>query len=139
MGNDKHEFDDALPKIYEKVLGKSFIDLTWLHNENFGSEEWEILKRVCTEMYPDEELAFEMMYTLIDVENKASDVNQRKNILDDINKTLAKTFYKDEADATEYYSNMMLRKKKMVVNIMKSSWTINHLNQNLKITRMNNL
>ena len=34
-----------------------------------------------------------------------------KNILDDINKTLAKTFYKDEADATEYYSNMMLRKK----------------------------
>ena len=62
-------------------------------------------------MYPEEKLAFEMMYTLIDVENKASDVNQRKNILDDINKTLAKTFYKDETDATEYYSNMMVRKK----------------------------
>lgn len=27
------------------------------------------------------------------------------------NKTLAKTFYKDETDATEYYSNMMVRKK----------------------------
>lgn len=109
--NDKHEFDDALPRIYEKVLGKAFIDPTWLHNENFESEEWDILKKVCSEMYPEEELAFEMMYTLIDVENKASGVNQRKNILDDINKTLAKTFYKDETDATEYYSNMMVRKK----------------------------
>lgn len=78
------------------------------------------------------------MYTLIDVENKASDVNQRKNILDDINKTLAKTFYKDETDATEYYSNMMVRKKKMAVNITRSFWIINRLKQNLKITRMNN-
>lgn len=109
--NDKHEFDDTLPKIYEKILGKSFIDPTWIHNESFGSEEWKILKRVCSEMYPDEELAFEMMYTLIDVENKASDVNQRKNILDDINKTVTRTFYKNEVDATEYYSNMMVRKK----------------------------
>ncbi len=109
--NDKHEFDDALPRIYERVLGKAFVDPTWLHNENFQAEEWDILKKVCSEMYPDEELAFEMMYTLIDVENKASDVNQRKNILDDINKILAKTFYKDETDATEYYSNMMVRKK----------------------------
>ena len=109
--NDKHEFDDVLPRIYERVLGKAFVDPTWLHNENFQAEEWDILKKVCSEMYPDEELAFEMMYTLIDVENKASDVNQRKNILDDINKTLAKTFYKDETDATEYYSNMMVRKK----------------------------
>lgn len=109
--NDKHEFDDALPKIYERVLGKAFIDPTWIHNENFESEEWEILKKVCSEMYPDEELAFEMMYTLIDVENKASDANQRKNILDDINITFSKTFYKDEADATEYYTNIMVRKK----------------------------
>ena len=109
--NDKHEFDDALPKIYERVLGKAFIDPTWIHNENFESEEWEILKKVCSEMYPDEELAFEMMYTLIDVENKSSDANHIKNIFDDINITFSKTFYKDEADATEYYTNIMVRKK----------------------------
>lgn len=109
--NDKHEFDDSLPKIYERVLGKPFVDPTWLHNENFESDEWEILKKVCSEMYPDEELAFEMMYTLIDVENKASDVNKRKTILEDINKTICITFYKDEEDATQYYSDMMVRKK----------------------------
>ncbi len=107
----KGYWEKPLPKIYERVLGKTFVDPTWLHNENFESDEWDILKKVCAEMYPEEELAFEMMYTLIDVENKASDVNQRKNILDDINKTIAKTFYKDETDATEYYSNIMVRKK----------------------------
>lgn len=109
--NDKHEFDDALPKIYEKVIGVPFVDPEWIHNENFESEEWEILKQVCDEMYPDEELVFEMMYTLIDIENKASDVNQRKRILDDINGTFEKTFFKNEEDATQYYSDMMVRKK----------------------------
>lgn len=109
--NNKHEFDDALSRIYERVLGKAFVDPTWLHSGNFGLEEWDILKKVCSEMYPDEELAFEMLYTLIDVENKASDMNQRKNILNEINNTLAKTFYKNETDATEYYSHIMVRKK----------------------------
>lgn len=109
--NDKHEFDDALPRIYERVMGKQFEDPKWIHNENFEYEEWEILQRVCQEMYPDEKLAFEMMYTLIDLENKASGVNQRKGILDDINNTISKTFYKDEDDATQFYSDMMSRRK----------------------------
>lgn len=109
--NDKHEFDDSLPKIYEKVTGNKFEDPEWIHNDNFGQEEWEILKKVCEEMYPDEELAFEMMYTLLDIENKASDVNQRKGILDDIDGTLRKTFYKNEEDATNFYSYIMSRKK----------------------------
>lgn len=109
--NDKHEFDDALPRIYERVMGKQFEDPEWIHNENFEYEEWKILQKVCQEMYPDEKLVFEMMYTLIDLENKASGVNQRKGILDDINNTISKTFYKDEEDATQFYSDMMSRKK----------------------------
>ena len=109
--NDKHEFDDSLPRIYERVVGRKFIDPDWIHNENFESEEWKILRKVCREMYPEEELAFEMMYTLIDIENKASGMNQRKGILDDINSTIGKTCYKNEADATQFYSDMMVRKK----------------------------
>lgn len=109
--NDKHEFDDALPRIYERVMIKQFEDSEWIHNENFEYEEWKILQRVCQEMYPDENLAFEMMYTLIDLENKASGVNQRKGILDNINNTISKTFYKDEEDATQFYSDIMRRKK----------------------------
>ena len=109
--NEKHEFDDSLPRIYERIIGKPFDDPEWIHNENFASEEWEILKRVCEEMYPEEELIFEMMHTLIDLENKANNVNQRKEILEDINSTIYRTFYKNEDDATRFYSDMMMRKK----------------------------
>lgn len=109
--NDKHEFDDSLPKIYEKVVGKQFEDPEWIHYENFEAEEWNILKEVCEEMFPDEELAFEMMYSLVDVENKSSGVNQRKGILDSVNSIIGKTCYKNEEDATQYYTDMMRRKK----------------------------
>lgn len=109
--NDKHEFDDALPRIYEHVMGKLFEDPEWINNENFEYEEWKILQRVCQESYPDEQLVFEMMYTLIDLENKASGVNKRKGILDDINNTISKNFYRDEDDATQFYSGMVMRKK----------------------------
>ena len=109
--NDKHEFDDSLPKIYEKVVGKEFEDPEWIHYENFEAEEWNILKEVCEEMFPDEELAFEMMYSLVDVENKSSGVNQRKGILDSVNSIIGKTCYKNEEDATQYYTDMMRRKK----------------------------
>lgn len=109
--NEKHEFDDSLPDIYERIIGKPFDDPEWIHNENFGMEEWKILKQVCEEMYPDEELVFEMMHTLIDLENRASNVNQRKEILEDINATVYRTFYKNEDDATKFYSDMMIRKK----------------------------
>ena len=109
--NEKHEFDDSLPKIYERVFGRSFEDIEWIHNDNFESDEWDILKRVCSEMYPDEELAFEMMHTLIDVENKASGVNQRRGILENINSVIGKTYYKNEEDATQFYTDMMTRKK----------------------------
>ena len=109
--NDKHEFDDSLPKIYEKVVGKEFEDPEWIHYENFEAEEWNILKEVCEEMFPDEELVFEMMYSLVDVENKSSGVNQRKGILDSVNSIIGKSCYKNEEDATQYYTDMMHRKK----------------------------
>ena len=109
--NEKHEFDDSLPVIYEEVTSKVFDDPDWIHNDNFSREEWKILEKICNQMYPEEELIFEMMYTLIDYENKAIGVSQRKDILDNIRNTVCRTFYKNEEDATQFYSDMMTRKK----------------------------
>ena len=109
--NEKHEFDDSLPQIYEKVFGKSFDDPQWIHYENFGKAEWDLLKKVCEEAYPDEKLLFEAAYSLVDIENKASGLNQRKGILEEVNNVISKTYYKNEEDATSFYTNIMLRKK----------------------------
>lgn len=108
---DKHEFDDALPRIYEEVTGKKFDDPEWVGSEAFRLEEWNILNEVVKELYPDEELAFEMAYSLIDVENQSSSLNKRKGITDSLEACIQKTFYKDEADATAYYIDRVTRKK----------------------------
>lgn len=108
---DKHEFDDAVPRIYEKVTGKTFEDPDWICVESFGKEEWDILENVCKELYGDQELAFEMMYSLIDVESNASRMNQRKGIINDLEKVIEKTFYQNEEDATQYYMDKTYRKK----------------------------
>ncbi len=108
---EKHEFADTLPGIYEEVIGKEFDDPEWIAPEAFKSEEWNILKDVVKELYPDEELAFEMAYSLIDIENHSSSLNQRKGVVDSLESCIQKTFYKNEEDATEFYLNQVRRKK----------------------------
>lgn len=108
---EKHEFDDAVPRIYNEVFGKEFVDPNWIHAEGFGKEEWDILQSVCQEMYGDQELVFEMMYSLIDVESNAVGMNQRKGIIDELEKVISKTFYQNEDDAAQYYMDKMERKK----------------------------
>ena len=106
-----HEFDDALPRIYRKVFGMDFEDPEWIPNGNFGKEEWDILKQVCQDVCPDEELSFEMMHSIIDTENAASGMHQRSTVLDDLQHVIGTTFYRNEKDALEYYTNTMTRKK----------------------------
>ena len=91
--NEKHEFDDSLPGIYEEKFGKPFHDPEWFGSGTFGYDEWETLKQVCAELNPEEELNFEMMYSLIDVENRANSLNQRKGILDSLEDCITHTFY----------------------------------------------
>lgn len=111
--NEKHEFDDSLPTIYEKKIGKSFYDPEWFGSGTFGRDEWEILRQVCEEIHPEEELNFEMMYSLIDVENRANSLNQRKGILDALEDCITHSFYKDEEDALNYYIERLERKRNL--------------------------
>lgn len=108
---EKHEFTDTLPSIYEEVMGKPFSDPEWIAPEAFKGEEWDILKEVVNELYPDEELAFEMAYSLIDIENHSNSLNKRKGVLDALESCIHRTFYKNEKDATAYYLDMVTRKK----------------------------
>ncbi len=108
---DKHEFDDSLPQIYERVFGIPFDDPNWIVNEAFGKEEWDILNDVVSRLFPDEELSFEMAYSLIDIEKRSNNMNKRKGVLDELEECIQNTFYKNEGDATKYYIEMTQRKK----------------------------
>ena len=135
---EKHEFDDSLPRIYEEVMGKTFEDPEWIGSEAFGSTEWRLLGKTCdlvmkndlfaksqaatteakngnTDKLEDlrDNTVLEMMASLIDVENRAMGLGDRKDILDDLEKCIKKNFYAGEADATKYYRDQLQRKKDM--------------------------
>ncbi|MBD5530082.1 MAG: DNA phosphorothioation system sulfurtransferase DndC [Lachnospiraceae bacterium] len=110
---EKHEFDDSLPDIYETVMKKPFDDSEWIGAETYGHVEWDILREICRELFHDEELSFELLYSLIDIENQANSISQRKGILDSLENCIKHNFYMNEEDATSYYTKQLERKKSM--------------------------
>ena len=106
---DKHEWDDSLPRIYKEATGNEFEDPNWVEASPFGVEEWELLQQICEEQYPEEELAFELVYTLLDIEAKSEGLNQRSGIFAKLESAVKKNFYANEDDAKNYYFN---RKKR---------------------------
>lgn len=99
--DEKREFDDSLPRIYEEVTGKPFIDPAIKTNKYYGKAEWELLHEVCRELYPDEQLLPEMQARLLDVEAKSSTMIRRRNIKKSIEDEIKYCYYKDEEDAVE--------------------------------------
>jgi DNA sulfur modification protein DndC len=64
---DKHEFDDSLPRIYQEATGEVFHDLRVGADEKLlGSDEWDILEEICL---PDA-MHLELMAKLLDTERQ---------------------------------------------------------------------
>lgn len=107
---DKHEFEDAVPEIYERMTGREYgEDPGWTNPTGLGTQEWRLLMETCAEVAPDEELAFEMAYSLLDLEARSLGLSQRKGLLDGLEKTVRRCSYKDEEDALGYYRAMLER------------------------------
>lgn len=99
--NDKHEFDDMLPVIYEDVTGQEFPDEIIKQNVYYGREEWNMLEDICKDLYPEETLLLEMQCSLLDIEAKSSMMLKRHNIIQTLEREIHKSAYRDEKDALE--------------------------------------
>ena len=100
---EKHEFDDSLPRIYEEATGEKYLDSTWIQPSSLSGEDWAILREACDEVAPDEELAFELAYSLLDIESRSLSINLRKDVVKKLEAAIKKTYFKDEEDATAFY------------------------------------
>ena len=81
---EKHEFDDSLPKIYEEVTGEVFQDMRKEANENkiLGEDEWEVLQEVCD----DDVMHLELMTKLLDTERQFYTKSRRVGIYESLTK-----------------------------------------------------
>lgn len=80
---EKHEFDDSLPRIYKEVTGEDFKD-SRLGGERklLGTDEWEILTEICD----DDSMHLELMAKLLDTERQFYSKYRRHGIYEQLEK-----------------------------------------------------
>lgn len=97
--DEKHEFDDAVPRIYKEETGEDFEDKAIKGNKYYGEAEWKLLADICKEKYPGYELLLELQSTLLDMEAKSSAINVKRNVLKNLEFEIKQAYYENEEDA----------------------------------------
>jgi DNA sulfur modification protein DndC len=98
---EKHEFDDSLPRIYMEVTGEHFIDpRPGAGNSLLGSDEWAVLEEICEE----DVMHLELMAKLLDTERQYRKMSRRVGIYD----ALAKCFKTSSRSQKEAIDNARL-------------------------------
>ncbi|MFB8795103.1 MAG: DNA phosphorothioation system sulfurtransferase DndC [Microcoleus sp.] len=79
---ERHEFDDSLPRIYEAVTGQPFADSRpAAERKLLGSDEWTVLEEMC-----DDKMHLELMAKLLDTERQYYTKPRRTGIYADLDK-----------------------------------------------------
>jgi len=80
---EKHEFDDSLPRIYEEVTGEPFEDSRPFDERKLlGSDEWDVLQQICD----SDSMHLELMAKLLNTERQYYTKPRRTGIFIDIEK-----------------------------------------------------
>jgi DNA sulfur modification protein DndC len=98
---EKHEFDDSLPQIYQQITQQKFDDpRLGADNSLLGSQEWEILEEICQ----NEPMHLELMTRLLDVERQFFTKVRRVGIYQALEKCFeTSSRSKEEAIANAHY------------------------------------
>ena len=79
--DEKHEFDDSLPKIYAQVTGEVFQDTRIQEKKLLGNDEWSILQEICSE----DAMHLELMAKLLDTERQHA-TKSRRGVFENLEK-----------------------------------------------------
>ena len=81
---ERHEFDDSLPRIYEEVTGEVFRDVVRPGSDRslLGNDEWNVLEEICGE----DAMHLELMAKLLDTERQFHTKSRRVGIYETLEK-----------------------------------------------------
>ena len=91
---EKHEFQDSLPRIFEEVTGGAFPKPD-TDDAVLGGEDWDILKAICGE---DEDF-FTLQTELLDIERQFRGMSRRPGIYEALEDRLRARQYASEEEA----------------------------------------
>ena len=100
---ERHEFDDSLPRIYEEVTGEPFRDLRpGAGSSLLGTDEWNVLEEICG----DDSMHLELMAKLLDTERQYHTKSRRVGIYE----TLEKCFETSSRSKEKAIENAYLKR-----------------------------
>lgn len=102
---EKHEFDDSLPKIYQEVTGEPFEDTRPFDERKLlGNDEWEVLQTICE----NDTMHLELMSKLLNTERQYYTKPRRTGIFLDIDKCFdTSSRVKEEAIDNAHYQRQV--------------------------------
>lgn len=108
--DEKHEFDDALPRIYQEVVGEPFQDpRDSSTNPLLGADEWNLLQQICTDINADP-MHFELITRLLGTEQDYQLHSRRVGIFDALEKCFASSSRNKEEAIREAKAERQLKK-----------------------------
>jgi len=93
---EKHEFDDSLPEIYERLTGETFPKPV-ADDQLLGIDDWQILKELCE----GDDVLFQLQADLLDVERQYRGMSRRAGVYDALMKRFKAGQFKNEEEALE--------------------------------------
>lgn len=93
---EKKEIEDTLPGIYQAATGREFPGAN-LHL-NLSAEIFSSLAEVCG----DDLLHYELIRDLIATERRFATMSRRKGLLEELEKAIKRSYYRDRADAIDF-------------------------------------
>ncbi|WP_079254101.1 DNA phosphorothioation system sulfurtransferase DndC [Endozoicomonas arenosclerae] len=106
---EKHEIEDALPGLYQEVMGEPYPGIQLTEGLSFGAEEMLLLKRAC-ELYvkknPDSEIDPILLYKqtreLLHIELQNKTMIRRAKLYDTLERAIEKYSFVNETEALTY-------------------------------------
>ncbi|MCC9309122.1 DNA phosphorothioation system sulfurtransferase DndC [Kitasatospora sp. RB6PN24] len=95
---DKHEVEDILPGLYEKITGEKFPGRPVDAHLALEADNMAILKQVCD----GDELHYSTLRELLAVERNYRKMGRRAGLYDNLAKAIKKGYYKDAQDALDF-------------------------------------
>ncbi len=98
---EKHEFDDALPRIYEEVGGEKFPKRAMGDNGNgLRADDWEVLREVCG----GDQTLFDVQVAQLGVERQFRGMSRRAGIYEELEDCLRTGLFGSEEEAVRVLS-----------------------------------
>ncbi len=103
---EKHEFDDALPRIYEEVTGEKF-PKRGDEGNGLRADDWELLREVCG----GDQAFFDLQVSLLGVERQFRGMSRRAGIYEVLEDRLRTGLYGSEQEAVAVLGERLTKRE----------------------------